>query len=147
MAQPNLLQSLIGYEPVIDRKRSVIALRVQLRAASGQAQDMSSLYQELSQDWPVSSHTILMSASGAALDAGLADVQPNANVWLEVPAEATVVPEVQAILGELSRKGFPLVLRGRTPAPLPASLLPAFKMSIIHVNDDRRLNGLVAQGG
>jgi EAL and modified HD-GYP domain-containing signal transduction protein len=142
MAQPNLLQSLIGYEPVIDRKRSVIALRVQLRAASGQAQDMSSLYQELSQDWPVSSHTILMSASEAALDAGLVDVQPNANVWLEIPAEATVVPEAQAILGELSRKGFPLVLRGRTPAPLPACLLPAFKMSIIHVNDDRRLNGL-----
>ena len=32
MEQPNLLQALIGYEPIIDRKRTVIALRVRLKA-------------------------------------------------------------------------------------------------------------------
>jgi EAL and modified HD-GYP domain-containing signal transduction protein len=142
MQQPNLLQSLIGYEPIIDRKRTVIALRVQLRAASGPAPAMSSLYEELSQDWPVHSHTILVSAPDAILDERILEVAPNANVWLEIPAELTAVTQTQAVLASLSRKGFPLVLRGRPPVPLSPSLLPAFKMSIIHVNDDRRLHGL-----
>lgn len=142
MQQPNLLQSLIGYEPIIDRKRTVIALRVQLQAASGEPPAMSALYGEISQDWPVHSHTILVSAPDAIFDGRIVEVAPNANVWLEVPAAATAVPEVQAILADLARKGFPLVLRGRTPVPLPPSLVPAFKMSIIHVDDDRRLHGL-----
>ena len=142
MQQPNLLQSLIGYEPIIDRKRSVIALRVQLQASSAQPQALSELYAEMSQDWPVHSHTILVSAPGAVLDSRILEVAPNPNVWLEVAAELTGSPEIRTILGELHKKGFPLVLRGRTPQPLPPNLLPAFKMSIIHVNDDRRLHCL-----
>ena len=139
MEQPNLLDSLIGYEPIIDRKRGVMALRVRLQAASGRAQDMSALYAELSRDWPVHSHTILVSAPQAVLDEQTLEVAPNPNVWMEVPAELTVTSEAQQLLAALQRKGFPLVLRGRTPLPLPPSLVPAFKMSIIHVDDDRRL--------
>jgi EAL and modified HD-GYP domain-containing signal transduction protein len=139
MHQGNLLDSLIGYEPIIDRKRSVIALRVQLQAASGQSQDMSTLYEEMSRDWPAQSHTILLSAPQAVLDERLLEVAPNPHVWLEVPAALTVTPEAQTLLTALFRRGLPLVLRGRTPLPLPPALVPAFKMSIIHVNDDRRL--------
>lgn len=142
MSQPNLLQSLIGYEPVIDRKRTVIALRVRLSSATGEAPDLSSLYRELSHDWPTSSHAVLMSAPAAVLDQGLVEVTPNANVWLEIPAALTTEPSAQAILGELANKGFPLVLRGRTSAPLPPALVSAFRMSIIHVDDDRRLRGI-----
>ncbi len=141
MQQPNLLESLIGYEPIIDRKRGVMALRVRLQAASGRTQDMSALYGEMSRDWPVHSHTILLSAPQAVLDEQILEVAPNPNVWIEVPAELTVTPEVQQLLAALHRKGFPLILRGRTPLPLPPSLVPAFKMSIIHVDDDRRLHG------
>ena len=142
MQQPNLLQSLIGYEPIIDRKRSVIALRVQLQASSPQTQAMFALYSEISHDWPIHSHTILVSAPAAVLDSRMLEVTPNPNVWLEVPAELTASADIQSVLAGLYKKGFPLVLRGRTPMPLPPSLLPAFKMSIIHVDDDRRLHCL-----
>ena len=141
MSQTHLLQSLIGYEPIIDRKRSVIALRVQLKAATGERQSMASLYEELSRDWPAQSHTILVSAPDAIIDSRVVDVAPMSNVWLEIPAELTCVPEVQPVLSELHRRGVPMVLRGRPPMPLPPHLLPAFRMSIIHVKDDRRLSG------
>ena len=140
MHQRNLLDSLIGYEPIIDRKRGVMALRVRLQSASGQPQDVSALYAEMSGDWPSHSHTILLSAREAVLDEQILQVAPNPNVWIEVPAELTASAEVQQLLCEAYRKGFPLVLRGRTPLPLPPSLVPAFKMSIIHVDDDRRLH-------
>ena len=133
MQQPNLLDSLIGYEPIIDRKRGVMALRVRLQAASGRTQDMSALYSELSRDWPVHSHTILVSAPEAVLDEQILEVAPKPNVWIEVPAELTVTSELHQLLLAIHRKGFPLVLRGRTPLPLPSNLVPAFKMSIIHV--------------
>ena len=140
MHQRNLLDSLIGYEPIIDRKRGVMALRVRLQSASGQPQDVSALYAEMRGDWPSHSHTILLSAREAVLDEQILQVAPNPNVWLEVPAELTASAEIQQLLAEAYRKGFPLVLRGRTPLPLPPSLVPAFKMSIIHVDDDRRLH-------
>lgn len=147
MEKTNLLQSLIGYEPIIDRKRAVIALRVQLQAAASgsEAVPVSSLYHEISHDWPVGSHPILVSAPEAVLDERLMAVPPNVNVWLEVPAAVTPEPAMRSLLSDLSRKGFPLVLRGRTPVPLPPSLLPVFKLSIIHVNDDRRLHGIEKQ--
>lgn len=139
--QPNLLQALIGYEPIIDRKRTVIALRVRLRA-SGPPAPLSVLYSEMAQDWPAQSHTILVSAPEALLDDGLATATPNANVWLEIPAGALADPHVQGLVAEMHRKGFSLVLRGRTDVPLPPALIPAFRMSIIHVAEDRRLNML-----
>jgi EAL and modified HD-GYP domain-containing signal transduction protein len=140
MQQPNLLQALIGYEPIIDRKRTVIALRVRLKAASAPPAALSELYAEMAQDWPAQSHTILVSAPEAIFDDGLATVTPNANVWLEIPGAAMADAHVQSLVAELHRKGFSLVLRGRTESPLPPPLIPAFRMSIIHVAEDRRLN-------
>ncbi len=141
MQQFGILDSLIGYEPIIDRKRSVIALRVQLQPASPQAQSAAALYAEISRDWPVHSHSILLSAPQAVLDEQILQVAPNPSVWLEIQADLTVKAEILPILAGLQKKGFPLVLRGRTPLPLPPSLVAAFRMSIIHVNDDRRLQG------
>lgn len=140
MEQANLLQALIGYEPIIDRKRTVIALRVRLKASGVPPAALSSLYAEMAHDWPAQSHTILVSASEALLDDGLAGVTPNANVWLEIPGGAMSDTYVQTLVAELHRKGFSLVLRGRTESPLPPALIPAFRMSIIHVAEDRRLN-------
>ena len=104
MEQPNLLQALIGYEPIIDRKRTVIALRVRLKATGAPPAALSALYAEMAQDWPAQSHTILVSSPEAILDDGLAVVTPNANVWLEIPAAAMVDPHVQTLVGELHRK-------------------------------------------
>jgi EAL and modified HD-GYP domain-containing signal transduction protein len=141
----SLLEFILGYEPIVDRKQSVFALRVQLRASTDDPtrpqtpQLMSLLYADMSRDWPLDSHAILLSAPQAVLDEGLLKVVPNPNVWLEVPAELAGVTEIMRILHGLHRKGYSLVLRGRTVVPLAPSLVPAFMMSIIHVNDDRRL--------
>jgi EAL and modified HD-GYP domain-containing signal transduction protein len=138
--EPNhILQSLIGYEPIIDRKRSVMGLRVRMQAPGGGRPSMATLYDEFAEDWPAQSHSVLLSASEAVLDGRLLEVKANPNVWLEVPAELTCLPEMQDLLGDLHHNGMPMVLRGRPPIPLPPHLLPAFRMSIIHVDEDRRL--------
>ncbi|MGE0799187.1 MAG: EAL and HDOD domain-containing protein [Lautropia sp.] len=138
--QPNhILQSLIGYEPIIDRKRGVMGLRVQLKPAGEARHPMAALYAEFGRDWPAQSHSVLLSAREAIIDGSLLEVAPNPNVWLEIPAELTCLPEMQQLLAELHRLGFPMVLRGRTPIPLPPHLLAAFRLSIIHVDEDRRL--------
>jgi EAL and modified HD-GYP domain-containing signal transduction protein len=142
MQQPSLLDQLLHYEPVIDRRRGVIAMRLQAAAAAdAPAPVMADLYNELSGDWPTHGPTLLLSAPQAVVDERLLQVPPKQNVWLEVPASLTGIPQAQTVLTALHRRGFALVLRGRTPVPLPPMLLPAFRMSIIHVDDDRRLHG------
>ncbi len=141
MDHDSILRSLIGYEPVIDRKRSVIALRVRLQSAQAARQNMAMLYSELSRDWPEESHQIIVSAPEAVFDDALSTTEPVANVWLEIPAELVGLPEIAEQVTDLHQRGFRMVLRGRPAVPLSAPLLQAFKMSIIHVKDDRRLNG------
>jgi len=142
MPEPSFFDSLLRYEPIIDRRRSVMALRVRSQAASHPALCLYRVYEEMSRDWPLLSPTILLSAPQAVLDEQILQVPPKQNVWLEVPAQSTQLPAVQAILAGLHRRGYSLVLNGRPPAPLPPALLSAFRMSIIHVDEDRRLHGL-----
>lgn len=137
--QTTLLNCLIGYEPVIDRKRNVSALRVRLKPLGGKRPAAALLYAEMSLDWPDHSKPILLSAPDAIVDESLLALEASPNLWLEVPAEMTAVPAGRTLLGQLHAKGFAMAIGGRTPAPLPPELIPAFKMSIIHVGDDRRL--------
>lgn len=142
MSEPSFFDSLLRYEPIIDRRRSVNALRVHAHAAAQPAPCLSAVYEEISREWPVLSPTILLSAPQSALDEQILRAVPKQNVWLEVPAESTHLPEIQEILTGLSRRGFSLVLSGRPLVPLAPAMLSVFRMSIIHVDDDRRLHGL-----
>ncbi|MGE0311051.1 MAG: EAL and HDOD domain-containing protein [Lautropia sp.] len=138
-SQPQILDCFFGYEPIIDNKRNVSALRVRLEPRGNKRPSMSQLYAEFALGWPRHSKPILLSAPDATLDDSILECELNPDIWVEVPARSTVTAADHALLGAMHAKGFGMAIGGRTPAPLPGALVPAFRMSVIHVSDDRRL--------
>ena len=80
MPEPSFFDSLLRYEPIIDRRRSVIALRVHAHAAAQPAPCLSAVYEEIGREWPVLSPTILLSAPQSALDEQILRAMPKQNV-------------------------------------------------------------------
>ncbi len=132
-------RTLLGYEPIIDRARKAIAMRITARARGGQPVDIARLYTEVTELWPEDAIPVILRSEGAALPEQLLQVKPSRHLWLEVPAAQAAVPAGVQLIAELSRRGFVQVLSGRPVGALPPQLLPAFKMSIIAVEEDRRL--------
>lgn len=132
-----LSDSLIGYEPIVDRQRNALAMRVTV-APRATAVDFATLYREFSLH-EAGAGGVLALRSKAALDEKLLEVEPLANLWIEVPAAFLEDARGRELAGRLHASGFSMLLAGRPTTPLPAELLPAFRMSIIHVEEDRRL--------
>jgi len=134
--QPLLASALIGYEPIVDRQRNALAMRLRV-APRDQAARAADVYSEVAACQADAAGTMVL-GTGAALDEDMLAVEPLKTVWVEVPA--TVVDTVQgrALAAELHRRGFVLVLVGRPGMPLPSELVPAFRMSVIDVHEDRR---------
>lgn len=132
-----LADSLIGYEPIVDRQRNALAMRVTV-APRATAVDLASVYREFSMH-EAGAGGVLALRSKATLDEALLEVEPLANLWIEVPAAFLEDPPGRELAGRLHERGFPMLLAGRPATPLPVELLPAFRMSLVHVDEDRRL--------
>ncbi len=139
MSNPTAISStLLGYEPIVDRTRKAIAMRITARVRAG-APDIVKLYSEVASLWPEGASPVLLRADLPALPAGLLQLQPSKLVWLETPAAMTGAAAGLDMIGALQQKGFVQVLGGRPQGVLPTLLLPAFKLAIIDVAEDRRL--------
>ncbi|MFP5406962.1 MAG: hypothetical protein ACLGHY_11725, partial [Gammaproteobacteria bacterium] len=150
MTQGTLLaQALLGYEPIVDRRRNAIAMRLSVDPVAGAAAaggpNIAALYRELSTHWVGSSGTIALKSS-ASIDDELLEVEPAKTIWIEVPAAFAETGEGRALLPRLREHGYTMVLGGRTRAPLAPELVPAFGMAIIHVDEDRRLKAQAGVG-
>ncbi len=155
-------QLVLGYSPMIDRQRTIMATRVTIFPERRDAPpDPSALLQALLVVWPpvasgevqvpavqgaparaAEAGTILTPlslniASEAMLDAML-ELRPPPHIMLEVPAfmagDARRVPTLQA----LADAGSTLLVKGRPVTELPREVLPCFKHSIIDMGEDRR---------
>ncbi len=138
--------TLLGYEPIVDRSRKAIAMRITARARGGDAVDVASLYDDLSRLWPASSIPVLIRADGETLPARLLELASSREIWLEVPGAMTGTPAGLELITHLHKRGFVLVLGGRPVTTLPVTLVPAFKMAIISVSEDRRLRDVATDG-
>ncbi len=132
-------RTLLGYEPIIDRTRKAIAMRVTALSADSDTVELDELYRDLGELWPTSAIPVVLRAGNACLPAALLERKPNRQIWLEVPPEQTASQEGLRLVSELNRKGFVQVLGGRPAGVLPAPLLSAFRMSIVDASVDRRL--------
>lgn len=142
MQSTALASALIGYAPIIDAKRMAIATRVSVVPDPNADIPVSyvQLYQDLARQWPAHAGSMLLDVGGMSLGGEMLETTPMRQIWIEIPAEITAGHDGQELITELHRAGYTMVLRGRPPAPLPKHLLPAFKMSIIHLAEDRRIN-------
>src|SRR5690606_36993849 len=85
-------------------------------------------------------HRRLAGSRDDAPAAGLLEIEAPEMIWIEVPGRLAGAPAGLELMEALHHHGYTLVLRGRPAGELPAALLPAFKLALIHVDEDRRLD-------
>jgi EAL and modified HD-GYP domain-containing signal transduction protein len=135
---PLFTNALIGYEPIVDRQRNALAMRVSVSPGKA-ATNMATLYREFAEQRAGEGGTIAL-RSPAPIDADLLALEPSPTLWIEVPGAFVDSDDGRSLVQQLHAAGFPMMLGGRPGTPLTPELVPAFRMSIIHVDDDRRLH-------
>jgi EAL and modified HD-GYP domain-containing signal transduction protein len=144
---PILAQVVLGYSPMIDRQRTVMAARLTVfPVRPDQELDAAALLQALAEAWPADSKAslVLNLASEGLLRDSLSG-EPPLNFALEVPAFMAGDAQHEAALVALHARGSTLYLKGRPSTELPRTVLGCFKHSIIEFAGDRR--GPEASGG
>lgn len=137
-ATPLFTNALIGYEPIVDRQRNALAMRVSV-APRQPAVNMAMLYREFAEQHAGAGGTIAL-RSQVPIDEDLLALEPSERLWIEIPASLVADGDGRALVARLHEAGFPMMLGGRPEQALPPELVAAFRMSIIHVDDDRRLH-------
>ena len=139
---PILGQVALGYSPMIDKKRQVIATRLTLfplRADS--ALDVSQLLAAVGEVWPAGGGAASLNVLSESLLQDLINAAPSANLMIEVPSFMAVNTLHSAALRSLHGRGITMLLKGRPLSELPRDVLPCFKYSIVDIDDDRRTAG------
>ena len=166
-AHPVLGQVALGYSPLIDRQRAVVATRITVSPAmSDGAPDGTALLRALDEVWPVEAPGGDLKLTLRPLDAATVGnaAAPRAPLvlniahegllrgvmealatggaatqrMLEVPAFMASDAAHKAALRALREAGCTLLLKGRPTTPLAAEVLACFAHSIIEIDDDRR---------
>ncbi|HET9644868.1 MAG TPA: HDOD domain-containing protein [Burkholderiaceae bacterium] len=136
---PILGQVVLGYSPMIDRSRAVMATRLTVFPARPDLKvNASALLETLSEVWPANGGKVSLNIVSESLLEDLMDAKPAANLMIEVPAFMAREPAHVAGLLKLYGAGNTLLLKGRPSQPLPREVLPCFKYSIIDLSDERR---------
>ncbi|MCL4183810.1 MAG: HDOD domain-containing protein [Burkholderiaceae bacterium] len=141
MAESLLGRALIGYEPIVNRDGNALAMRTTV-VLHDRSANQAALYRALSALVPGGGSTIAIRCT-APFDDALLQVDPVDALWIEVPASLAATPQGQDLLGALHRHGFGMALSGPPADALPDELLAAFRISVIHVDEDRRVTAAV----
>jgi c-di-GMP phosphodiesterase len=145
---PILGQVALGYSPMIDRKRQVIATRLTLfplRADS--ALDVSQLLAAVGEVWPAGGGAASLNVLSESLLQDLLNAAPTSNLMIEVPSFMAVNTLHSAAIRALHARGITMLLKGRPLSELPREVLPCFKYSIVDIDEDRRVPGSAAPAG
>lgn len=149
MTETGILDQIaLGYSPMIDRNRNVVATRLTVFALRPDAQlDAGQLLQMVDGVWPADGAKVALNVLSEPLLRELLAARPPANVMIEVPSFMATDAALAPALESLRAGGSTLMLKGRPASELPAEVLPCFKHSIIDVDDDRRSAGAAAPKG
>jgi c-di-GMP phosphodiesterase len=144
---PILNQVVLGYSPMIDRERSVIATRLTVFPAKPDAPlDAGALLAAVAEVWPDGAGKVSLNVVSESLLHDLMLAKPSANLMVEVPAfMACDIAHSEAIT-TLFARGNTLLLKDRPRSELPREVLPCFKHSIIHLSDERRADAAPPPG-
>jgi EAL and modified HD-GYP domain-containing signal transduction protein len=144
---PILNHVVLGYSPMIDRERSVIATRLTVFPARPDAPlDAGALLAAVAEVWPEGAGKVSLNVVSESLLHDLMLAKPSANLMVEVPAfMACDIAHTEAIT-TLFARGNTLLLKGRPRSELPREVLPCFKHSIIDLADERRADAAPPPG-
>jgi c-di-GMP phosphodiesterase len=165
---PILAQVMLGYSPMIDRQRAVIATRLTIFPERPDATpDAGALLAALADVWPApvgiqapklalnlrpldpaavkarsaaaALQPLALNIAGEALLQAVMAAQPAPHLMLEVPAFMAGDPQHAAALLALRDAGSTLLIKGRPLSELPRELLPCFSHSIVELDEERRV--------
>jgi len=166
-AHPILSQVALGYSPMIDRQRAVIATRLTVFPERPDAvPDLAALLAALAEVWPTdtsaqapklslnlrpldpaavkaraasaSLQPVSLNLAGEAMLLAMMGGHPPPHLMLEVPAFIAADTRHAATLRALQDGGSTLLIKGRPTAPLPADILACFAHSVVDAADERR---------
>lgn len=138
----------LGYSPVIDRNRAVIATRLTVSPLKPDiVLDPSELLAAVGGVWPVDGGRVALNVASETLLQDLMRTEPTTNVMVEIPAFMAADPANTSAIVALHARGNVLMLKGRPLTELPREVLPCFKYAIIDFSDDRRLQEASAPAG
>ena len=163
---PVLGQVALGYSPMIDRQRAVVATRLTVFPQHPDAApDARALLQALAEVWPAEDAgaalnltmrpldpaavarratprppPVVLNLAGEPLLRAVMEAGPGPQIMIEVPAFMAGDPAHQGALRALHAEGTMLVIKGRPRVPLAPELLALFSHSIVDVAEDRRGN-------
>jgi len=145
---PILGHVALGYSPMIDRERAVMATRLTLFPMRPDAPlHAAHLLQAVGEVWPEGGGKVSLNVLSESLLQDLLNATPSPNLMIEIPSFMAVDPQHTDAIRALHANGNVLLLKGRPLSELPREVLPAFKYSIIDIEEDRRLAGSAAPEG
>ncbi len=148
MAEHSILgQVALGYSPIVDKNRAIIATRLGVFPIDPQVKlDVAGLLGAIGEVWPADGPKVFLNLASEALLVDLLNVRPAKNLLIEVPAFMAGEPNVIAALGAAHANGNALLLKGRPLQKLPRDILPYFKHAIVDLSEERRTDAAVPQG-
>ncbi len=148
MAEPSILgQVALGYSPIVDKNRAIIATRLGVFPIDPQAKlDVAGLLGAIGEVWPADGPKVFLNLASEALLVELLNAKPAKNLQIEVPAFMAGEPAVAAALGAAHANGNALLLKGRPLQELPRDILPYFKHAIVDLSEERRTDAAAPQG-
>ncbi len=130
---------VLGYSPMIDRERVIIATRLTVFPARADTPlDAGALLAAVAEVWPEGAGKVSLNVVSESLLHDLMLAKPSANLMVEVPAFMAADIAHSEAINTLFGRGNTLLLKGRPLTELPRAVLPCFKHSIIDVQDERR---------
>ncbi|MDP1900667.1 MAG: HDOD domain-containing protein [Rubrivivax sp.] len=154
---PVLGQVALGYSPIIDRQRAVVATRLTIFPERPDVvPDAHALLQALDEVWPAPEGEarpaprpfdpgaaglrpgVSLNLAGEQLLDAVVAASPGTHLMLEVPAFMTSDAARSARLRQLREAGTVLLIKGRPLVPLTPEVLVLFGHSIVEAGDDRR---------
>ncbi len=140
---PVLGHVALGYTPMIDRQRMVVATRLTVFPDRPDAcPDPSALLAALHEVWPVDATakgaSVWLNLAGEGLLRDVMAAAPGPQLTVEVPAFMASDPVHTPALQALRAAGTPLVIKGRPLKPLAPEVLALFAHSIVDIAEDRR---------
>lgn len=161
---PVLAQVALGYSPVTNRERAVVATRLTVFPERPDAQpDAAALLAVLDAVWPpevaddqplrlaprpldpatVAQRAgprpqLMLNAAGEGLLREVMAVGPGPHLMVEVPAFMAGDPANATLLQQLHGAGSILLIKGRPLQPLPAQVLALFSHAIVELGEERR---------
>jgi EAL and modified HD-GYP domain-containing signal transduction protein len=145
---PVLGQVALGYSPMIDAQRAIVALRLTVfPERPDAAPDAAALLRAIEAVWPPAltlagerrvPPRVSLNLAGEALLQEVMAAAPGPQLMIEVPAFMAADPAHAAALQRLHAAGTVLLIKGRPLAPLPPAVLALFGRCVLQPGEDRR---------